>query len=135
MLNENAKKWIEALRSGNYRQGVDSLATIRDYGDIEYCCLGVACELYAQEHDIDITESVNGTRLYYGDQEYSLPTVVKEWLGLADEHGTFYKDSLPEKHKDMSLGDKPSLEQLNDNSVSFDEIADFIESEPGGLFE
>lgn len=36
-------KWIEALRSGTYRQGRGKLRSIDD----EFCCLGVLCDLVA----------------------------------------------------------------------------------------
>lgn len=34
------KKWIEALRSGKYRQGTRALRSDRGF-----CCLGVACDI------------------------------------------------------------------------------------------
>lgn len=37
-------KWVKALRSGKFKQGINALK--KDYeGQIKYCCLGVACEL------------------------------------------------------------------------------------------
>ena len=38
------KLWVEALRSGGYKQGRKRLR----YGDT-YCCLGVLCDLYRKE--------------------------------------------------------------------------------------
>jgi hypothetical protein len=44
-LNLGVKKqWIEALRSGKYRQGRLTLMT-EDKDGFAYCCLGVACEI------------------------------------------------------------------------------------------
>lgn len=41
MLNPEFKaKWLEALRSGKYKQGLNLLRK----GD-EFCCMGVACDL------------------------------------------------------------------------------------------
>lgn len=41
MMNpEWKKKWVEALRSGKYKQGKEALC----FGD-KYCCLGVLCEI------------------------------------------------------------------------------------------
>ena len=34
-------KWLAALRSGEYKQGVETLYT----NDDKYCCLGVACRV------------------------------------------------------------------------------------------
>lgn len=36
------KKWIEALRSGKYSQGRH---TLKNSYDMEYCCLGVLCDI------------------------------------------------------------------------------------------
>ena len=44
MNKEVKKKWVDALRSGEYAQGRSSL---RDHD--EYCCLGVLCELAVKE--------------------------------------------------------------------------------------
>jgi hypothetical protein len=38
------KRWIKALLSGKYKQGVDRLKRKQD-GQIKHCCLGVAAEL------------------------------------------------------------------------------------------
>lgn len=37
------KKWLEALRSGKYKQGAKRLKVISPEHDISYCCLGLAC--------------------------------------------------------------------------------------------
>ena len=39
-MTENQTKWVEALRSGKYKQGRQYLNQ-----DGKYCCLGVACEV------------------------------------------------------------------------------------------
>ena len=46
MNPEVKQKWIDALRSGKYEQGSEKLRSVSGY-----CCLGVLCDLYAQEHD------------------------------------------------------------------------------------
>ena len=91
----------------------------------EYCCLGVACEVYNRYHPknkLEIEEH-EGEKLYNGFA-LVLPPEVEEWLGLASENGFFNGD-----------GTKYSLTQLNDAGYTFAEIADIIESEPKGLFE
>lgn len=45
-MTELQLKWIEALESGEYKQGKGQL---RD-GD-QYCCLGVACDVYDKATD------------------------------------------------------------------------------------
>lgn len=48
-MNGNAKKWVEALRSGKYRQTKYQLAKRG-----RYCCLGVGCEV-ARANRVNIT--------------------------------------------------------------------------------
>jgi hypothetical protein len=44
MNKEIADKWIEALRSGEYEQGIASLQS-----GGRFCCLGVLCDLAIKE--------------------------------------------------------------------------------------
>ena len=46
MNRENMMKWIDALRSGKYKQSKGNLCRIIDVKNDEYlyCCLGVLCE-------------------------------------------------------------------------------------------
>ena len=122
MLNENAKKWVEALRSGKYRQCRDQLA--KPTG--AYCCLGVACEVYQKAvGDLVVGRDTIG-RVTYDDQSAGLPHKVREWLGLRTRSGEFRDES----------GDWMHLTQLNDEEKRrFRTIAKVIESEPEGLFE
>lgn len=74
-VNEvNMAKWIVALRSGKYRQGLRQLRN----GDA-FCCLGVAC-------DISDLGAWRGT--FYttnvGASEITLPAPVSAWLGTTD---------------------------------------------------
>lgn len=39
------EKWVKALRSGRYNQGVDALKVRHDDGKLAYCCLGVLCSV------------------------------------------------------------------------------------------
>lgn len=120
-MNNNARKWVEALRSGKYQQGQNRLATVEPDG-IKYCCLGIACDLYKQEHPEFPVEQVKTfiLHLVYGSdiEGYALPKVVNEWLGLK-----LYGD-----------WDHGSLAGRNDSGISFAAITDIIESEPEGLF-
>lgn len=64
---QNRVKWVEALRSGEYKQGKDQLR-----GGDRFCCLGVACE-------------VSG--LPYNPEDGALGDEVRDWLGLVDMWG------------------------------------------------
>lgn len=118
MLNDNAKKWVEALRSGRFQQAKNRLAT-KD----GFCCLGVACEV-AIENGVKLNKTVVSTgRILYDYNEMLLPDSVREWLDLST-CGSDYK----------AVGINKQLSADNDSGKTFTEIADIIESEPEGLF-
>jgi hypothetical protein len=110
------KRWIEALRSGQYEQGRAHLCR-----DEKYCCLGVLCSLVepGTKREINTSLQYNGV-ISWGDEVSWLPTHIKEKVGLRTECGDFADNSLT---------------TLNDEGMSFSEIADLIESRPKGLFK
>jgi hypothetical protein len=114
-------KWVAALRSGKYKQGKYSLRSNYD----NYCCLGVLCELAAQE---GIAKRTGGTHenFRYDDHNTNLPESVIRWAGLSDRSGGYVKDDVNNPTSLMSDNDG--------HHKDFNEIADIIESEPKGLF-
>lgn len=125
-MNENAKKWVEALRSGEFQQVAGCL---RDAGSGAMCCLGVACEVYRRDTgggEWGGAEFDGASRFSVGDDgnvSY-LPDTVRKWLGLADPAGAYV----------VNVASMNALSSQNDEGASFTEIADIIESEPAGLF-
>lgn len=116
--------WVEALRSGVYKQGKNYLHE----GDT-YCCLGVACDLYRRYEsgpgwrDEDTDEDGFPANSYMGEAGV-LPATVRDWLGLGDECGCHVVSKVQGR----------SLSGLNDQGNTFEEIADVIEAAPDGLF-
>jgi hypothetical protein len=110
------KIWIDALKSGRYRQGNGYLAQ-RKSKHVNYCCLGLLSELACKAGVVE--KKVHGEQNAYGGDRYYLPSAVKEWAGIKTVQGEF--------------GDI-SLAELNDQGKSFEEIAKVIESSPDGLF-
>lgn len=106
MNKEIKQKWVEALRSGEYEQGTESLRR-----DGKYCCLGVLCDIHAYslkkewETDNDFYYSYDGASMY-------LPRAVFNWAGLTGRH--------PSVNGEL-------LANLNDGGTPFTEIADLIE--------
>ena len=116
-------QWIEALKSGDYKKGNSALYyKNKETEEMEYCCLGVLCDLYQKEHPetsswrapedkghflrtFDVR--VGGEVEELGCNSYP-PKVVTEW---ADLHG-IYVNSLAVK---------------NDNGATFHQIAEEIE--------
>ncbi len=71
------KQWIRALRSGRYKQTVETLR--KDDEPVAYCCLGVACNISKLGKWDGDGEYKIGTRSYNG----FLPHPVAKWLGLS----------------------------------------------------
>ena len=125
-LNPNAQKWVDALRSGKYNQGRDELLAYESEVPM-FCPLGVACDVYRIETGDGIWQQVEGwsTRRTFVDNTGErrvgfLPDSVTAWLGLDNNSGGNCFRSIP---------------ALNDHEgLSFEDIANFIESQPKGLF-
>jgi hypothetical protein len=123
--NSNVKLWTDALRSGEYKQTRGALKN--QHG---YCCLGVACDIALKNGvEIVVTEShsvgdIPGFTFYNG-HSVGLPDVVRDFFGLRDRYGKF-------EESDISVQD---LANLNDSrNLTFEQIADVIDSNPKGLF-
>ena len=124
-MNDNAKKWVAALRCGKYQQTTGYLARkALEEEAYSYCCLGVACEVYINEGNMiavyeRIQENQNAYK-QYGGSVGDLPREVADWLGLQATSG------------EWANGD---LAFCNDTKgLRFTQIADIIEQEPEGLF-
>lgn len=51
ITKEQFDAWLEALRSGDYKQGVGRLCRVDDEGNEEHCCLGVLAEVIGMDKD------------------------------------------------------------------------------------
>lgn len=110
-------RWIEALRSGEYKQARTKLKKIKSGGKESFCCLGVLCDLYAQDNPkkigwnkriVDPDNKRNKIDAFSREVNYGgLPNFVRDWSGITWEH-----DSLI----------------MNDEyQYNFKQIADWIE--------
>lgn len=114
-LNKEAiRKWIEALRSGDYRQGYHKLRNYNKDEDDTFCCLGVACDVLKEDLEGEWNMKADDYKFkVLDDQSHGMefmPDVVVEYLGLSEE---FLNDTL------SGLNDK--------ERYTFEEIADRIE--------
>jgi hypothetical protein len=112
MNPEIKKRWVEALRSGKYKQGKHSLARGENF-----CCLGVLCELATKEGVVKRERLGNGF-IYYNSCHSHLPWPVCTWGELQEVN-----PSIPAS----SQTTKTTLSELNDTGSTFSEIADLIE--------
>ena len=118
-MNPKVKaKWLKALRSGEYDQTESTLLERTPEGD-KFCCLGVLCNLYAQEHPGTGFRLQDHNYKFFGTS-WNLPAKVVQWakISLAAKYpnNRFTLDSAETK-----------LIGLNDNGKDFNKIADWIE--------
>jgi hypothetical protein len=114
MNKEIKAKWLAALRSGKYKQAVGALHT----DDNAFCCLGVLCDLHAQE-----TGAVWDGEYRYFKRADIPPTLVCDWAGLEEANPIIHRIDLPIDTNEAAL----SVAEYNDRKYSFDQIADLIE--------
>lgn len=107
------KKWVQALRSGKYKQTIGQLY---DDGD-GFCCLGVLCDLHRKENKQNSWAIAGDNKVFYLGAGDTLPPAVIKWAGLT------YRDPKVDKQGTISLSG------LNDSGSSFGEIADIIEDQ------
>ena len=123
-------RWLAALRSGDYTQGVDYLHQIEEDKEHTFCCLGVLCELavedgkaqrydeanepysYGLSHE---GESIDGLPVMPDLDQASLPVCVTEWAELGPCHisGSALAEKWPVIEPLLSDAGKRVLRNLN----------------------
>lgn len=126
MREDVAKKWVAALRSGEYEQERGYLQT--EHG---HCCLGVLCDLHAKETGqgdwLPWGSGERGHTRCYRDEsgvggEYTPPLSVCEWADLEEEPCVRVKQPDGDVTAD-------EIVNLNDQGYSFAQLADLIEEQ------
>lgn len=143
------RKWVEALRSKLYKQGINVLKILPtgQFKLTRFCCLGVLCDLYEQE---------TGNKLDWQPEQFSeenllgvyeskalgvticLPDVVRNWAGLGSNDPYVYltkhqkelfegDDTADLDNPEMNVSETQTLAELNDEGVKFKSIARAIE--------
>lgn len=112
-MNQEIKtKWLEALRSGEYNQSKHQLRS-KD----GYCCLGVLCDVYRKETGLlEWVEKDNYFSIMGTTNFTTLNEDVMNWAELPINSPMVSYNSI-----------KRLLTAMNDNGISFNEIADVIE--------
>lgn len=106
------QKWVDALRSGDYKQTQRHL-----HDENGFCCLGVLCDLYIKENNVEWEPSTHYNNVYmFQDMMAALPLSVVEWADLE-----YYNP-----HVNV---EKSTLAGLNDGGSTFKQIADVIEEQ------
>lgn len=133
----NRKKWVDALRSGKFKQGRKTLNQAN-----KFCCQGVACELFKDD--------VNGEWGKNPLLSHHLAYHNVKFFKMPDEHHAAYDGIWPDEIADLlgiSETDADQLVAMNDGAgaphlidsymsghvytsakpATFEEIADAIE--------
>jgi hypothetical protein len=125
-MNQDIKnKWIDALLSGEYKQGY---SVLHNRDDNSYCVLGVLCEVARKCGVIETSSKVS----YYAGEtrgiiectvygEYStfmLPPEVTKWANLNDSNPTIPSND--------PVAFQPTLSSYNDKGCPFSKLANII---------
>jgi hypothetical protein len=140
-------RWAKALRSGDYDQTNHALKDSKGY-----CCLGVLCDLYAQDHDGEwepCTKHGGNLRVVGTTTSSFLPQEVADWAMLSEkevshegtnenEYDVKFPVPAQYKHPDVGIPDHSFIaSSINDNFMdsedeegegSFKEIADLVDA-------
>jgi hypothetical protein len=122
MLTPNQQQWITALRSGKYTQGKGCLHNTEGF-----CCLGVAAKEFLTD-DVVVAEVTDKYDIDYASWSYDTedemaPDHVMKALGLYDSNGS-----------SRTNDDLMMLTHLNDEGITFEQIAGIIEANPENYF-
>jgi len=111
MNKEAVKKWIDALRSGDYTQ-CEGWLRVKD----THCVLGVLCDVHSKEKQTECKWQPSSLKeiFEYCGNEVGLVDEVEEWIG---------KDLI-----DSLLGAENDLVIANDHGYNFDKLANMIEA-------
>jgi len=105
-------EWIEALRSGDYKQCRHALRN----RDNHYCCLGVLCELQGVEWQSNVSHSL-------GDYFY----IAKSLPDDGESKRSWFPDQAFLDEVGISHEFASQLADNNDKGDTFEEIATVIE--------
>lgn len=111
---ETCDKWIDALRSGKYKQGKGNLKKHIVNDEYSYCCLGVLA---------DIERKLISFKTPFGREEWGISRPDQS-VPKDEEIGLPY--SIMETLWEMNDG---GVGLYSGKAYSFEEIADYIEKE------
>lgn len=112
MKPEIKAKWVQALRSGEYKQGNFYLRR-----NDEFCCLGVLCDIALKDGlTLEVKKDPDNGVYHYNESSGLLPHIVLQWSGL--------------DIRNPKIDEEMNLVVLNDDSkMGFSQIADKIEKQ------
>jgi hypothetical protein len=118
MNTEIRDRWLAALRSGAYKEGVGCLYNSETGA---HCVLGVLCELAVQDGVVQRQDGSDGDDSIYNGHSITLPQEVVEWAGV-DHHNPLVQYFDEEEGTVWE-----AIAEVNDRGIPFSVIADMIE--------
>lgn len=133
MKRSVAMKWVEALRSGKYKQTLSELKNNQTGG---FCCLGVLCDISKKGKWTTIGNEVSNAYVTRTDKsDVCLPKEVQKFAGMSSGIGSIDLETI--KYGEVFYTKSFGLDNLNDHTklaqavvkspLTFDEIADVIQ--------
>lgn len=131
------KKWISALRSGDYKQGQLTLKKVSET-DTSHCCLGVLCEILNINGFKELEISPVKVWGFESDATDHIFGITKDTGEITKDTGEIPNDVINENNLSFLLHcdkfhdrEESLMETLIDKNDtynnSFSEIADFLE--------
>ena len=119
-MNKTLKKrWVKALRSGEYQQGKNVLCRTTRSGNDKFCCLGVLIDVGTSRGEWE--------KIGYGIWNFTIPpTKGNEDLSDLFQAIDYLPAVLAEKIN-LPHYQQMVLSEMNDRGATFNEIADWIE--------
>ena len=108
-------KWIEALRSGEYKQTTNTLCSSNGES---FCCLGVLIDLMGTEWKTGVQLSIEQNK----DDDLYLPDVM-----YPTKFSNYINDSNYVSNYILNPHTQFILSEMNDAGDTFEMIADYIE--------
>lgn len=141
MLGTFQTKWVEALESGKYEQGIEFLC-YKDEDNIDYfCCLGVGCEILQYPRSEVIKKYDKNLVPFDGEYEVSerFAKDIKLWSSTGQCVFPDFDacDRFRKVVRNFGVTDYSSLSLagFNDNGLSFKNIATLIREFPRVFFK
>jgi hypothetical protein len=124
-MNETIKRqWIDALRSGEYKQGKKKLRSTEN----QFCCLGVLCDLAAKQGIGKWDACPAGEdRFYFSDEKKPPHPFAKTSSGIEPTDAVCEWAGLENADPIVSENEEDTLSFLNDLGKDFETIAIYIE--------
>lgn len=131
--------WIADLRSGEYQQTTGALCHVDYDGNRSFCCLGVLSD-QARAYGIGEwslvpvdngllrwTDVVNGEPMSGGGVGGYYTKYVRDWAGMNGDEAENIELEFTDPRQSEPINLEISLANLNDDGLTFDQIADVID--------